>query len=292
MKPGNFLALTTALWMGLGSVALAATDDYPAPTIGTMQVTPKQAKHKKDKPVNIKIDAPKLDLGVSSSRPGLTSFAIKPATSPKTQPGASGRGPVIKPLRPISMPAPGYPRAALASRASPTVKVMFTIRKDGHTDDIRIMTSDTPDAFQQATRDAVARWRFQPKTVDGQPQVQRVTQTIRFTPPPPPAPAPKHEPPSRGRGPVLSGPAPVPVHIVPPEYPRAAALRRTQGYVIVAFTVNSDGRTSDVQVVSSSPRRVFDAAARAAVEQWRFKPYRIDGKAASIRVKQRIQFSP
>ncbi|HET7586981.1 MAG TPA: energy transducer TonB [Gammaproteobacteria bacterium] len=273
-----------------GGAAWAADDpEYTAPTVGVMQVTPKQKREKK-KPLNIKIDAPKLNLGVNTGVSGLTSFATQPTHNASTEQETSGRGPVVKPLRPIRMQAPQYPAAALGDRASATVKVMFTVREDGSTDNIRILTQNAPEAFQNATRDAVRSWRFHPTTVDGDPRAQRVTQTIHFTPPPR-APAPKSAPQSSGRGPSLSGPAPVPVHIVPPQYPRAAARRHAHGYVVVAFTVNSNGSTSDIEVVSSEPRQLFDKAARDAVQQWLFKPYRIDGKPASIRVKQRIQFS-
>ncbi|HET6656233.1 MAG TPA: TonB family protein [Gammaproteobacteria bacterium] len=276
--------------MASGTAWAADDPEYTAPTIGVMQVTPKQTREKKKKPLNIKIDAPKLNLGIDPGMTGLTSFGTRP-TRDTEKPAASGRGPVVKPLRPISMQPPQYPAAALSSRASATVKVMFTVREDGSTDDIRIMTQSAPEAFQAATRDAVKRWRFQPTTVDGDPRAQRVTQTVRFTPPPR-APAPEPKPQSAGRGPALTGPPPVPVHIVPPQYPRAAARRRAEGYVVVAFTVDSNGSTSDIEIVNSEPRSLFDKAARDAVQQWRFKPYRINGKPASIRVKQRIQFAP
>lgn len=86
-------------------------------------------------------------------------------------------------------------------------------------------------------------------------------------------------------------PAPIPVRIEPPQYP-AAARSRPRGYVVVEFTVTASGHTSHIAVVQSSPRNVFDTAAINAVRQWRFKPYRVDGKPASTRVRQRIQFSP
>jgi protein TonB len=51
----------------------------------------------------------------------------------------------------------------------------------------------------------------------------------------------------------------------------AAARRNTQGRVEVSYTINSDGRVSDVQIVSSEPPGVFDRAARDAVEDWRYE---------------------
>jgi protein TonB len=97
---------------------------------------------------------------------------------------------------------------------------------------------------------------------------------------------PKPEKPARGRG-----PAPVPVHIVPPRYP-TSTKSRPSGYVVVDFTVTSSGHTTRATVFKSSPPEVFDDAALDAVRQWSFKPYRIDGKPADVRVRQRIRFSP
>lgn len=58
---------------------------------------------------------------------------------------------------------------------------------------------------------------------------------------------------------------------VAPKYPPVAGRRRQEGQVEVAFTINPDGRVSDVQVLSSDPPRVFDRAAMAAMEDWRFE---------------------
>ncbi|HET7571026.1 MAG TPA: energy transducer TonB [Gammaproteobacteria bacterium] len=310
--------MNRGLWLVLGSAALSlgtlAGSTAPAfaadgpPTVGVMQVTPDQKPAKKQ-PIHIKIDAPKLDLDMHDTQvSGLRSFSVNNHFSGSTDadtssaPAAAGRGPRISPVRPLHTPPPEYPRAEYRDAVSARIEIMYTVRADGTTDDLHIITPNAPEPFKEATRDAVARWTFHPATVDGQPQARRVKQTISFHPPQAAldahrramAQAAQHHAPSapsgRGRGPSIHGPAPVPVHIVSPEYPAAAARRHTDGYVVVAFTVTADGSTSDIQVVSSSPRDTFDAAARAAVAHWRFKPYRIDGKPASVRVQQRIEF--
>jgi protein TonB len=58
---------------------------------------------------------------------------------------------------------------------------------------------------------------------------------------------------------------------VAPKYPPAAGRRRQEGQVEVGFTINPDGRVSDVQVISSDPPRVFDRAAIAAMEDWSYE---------------------
>jgi protein TonB len=59
---------------------------------------------------------------------------------------------------------------------------------------------------------------------------------------------------------------------------------------MVSFTVDPDGKTSDVRVVDSQPRHVFDRAAMDAVERYRFTPAKRNGVAVSSIKQQRIEF--
>jgi protein TonB len=73
-------------------------------------------------------------------------------------------------------------------------------------------------------------------------------------------------------------------------YPTAAMRARQEGWVVVSFTVDPDGSTSDVKVVESQPRHVFDRAAIDAVERYRFNPAMKYGTAVSSVKQQRIEF--
>ncbi len=77
---------------------------------------------------------------------------------------------------------------------------------------------------------------------------------------------------------------------VPPRYPAAAVRSRQEGWVVVSFTVDKDGKTSDVKVVDAQPRRIFDRAAVDAVEQYRFTPAMKNGAPVSSARQQRIEF--
>ena len=59
---------------------------------------------------------------------------------------------------------------------------------------------------------------------------------------------------------------------VDPVFPREAAKIRQTGWVIVDFDVAPDGSTSNIRVVASSPRGVFEAAVVDPLRQWKFEP--------------------
>lgn len=107
------------------------------------------------------------------------------------------------------------------------------------------------------------------------------------TPAPQPAAA---APPSRP-APAAPAPARAPSEVVAvstpaPEFPAAALRRGVGATVVVSFQVNSDGSTSDIQIVSST-NGTFDRSVQSAVRRWKFRP--IDG---SQRVQRTINFAP
>jgi protein TonB len=71
--------------------------------------------------------------------------------------------------------------------------------------------------------------------------------------------------------PVAVAPLEPNVH-VEPRYPRRALSRGIEGRVVVAYTIQPDGSTSDLEVVEAEPPKIFDRSALEAVRQWRFAP--------------------
>jgi len=98
----------------------------------------------------------------------------------------------------------------------------------------------------------------------------------------PAAPAPEQAQPE-------SSPA-VLIRSVNPRYPTQAQRARTEGYVVLSFTVTTDGSTSAIKVVDAQPRHVFDRAAIDAVERWQFKPATRGGQPVTSTVTNRINF--
>ncbi len=71
----------------------------------------------------------------------------------------------------------------------------------------------------------------------------------------------------------------VPVVRVEPIYPQRAAEQYIQGWVLLQFDVTTTGATTNVKVIDSEPKRIFDRAAARAVSKWKYRPKIVDGKA-------------
>lgn len=48
--------------------------------------------------------------------------------------------------------------------------------------------------------------------------------------------------------------------------------------MLLRFTIDETGGVTDVEVINSEPRRVFDQEARRALLRWKYKPKVVDGK--------------
>ena len=77
---------------------------------------------------------------------------------------------------------------------------------------------------------------------------------------------------------------------VKPVYPPRALERGIEGWVDVEFTVQADGKTTDVTVAGASHESYFRREAVAAVEQWKFEPRVFMNRAIAQRSYTRIRF--
>jgi TonB family protein len=83
-----------------------------------------------------------------------------------------------------------------------------------------------------------------------------------------------------------------PIAMPAPDYPETARKQRIGGEVSLIVGVAADGSVSSATVDRSEPEGVFDAAALAAVKQWKFQPLRKDGKAVPGRIRVPVRFDP
>lgn len=82
------------------------------------------------------------------------------------------------------------------------------------------------------------------------------------------------------------------IHYVAPDYPASARARGIAGTVTVAYTVDTQGATSRVRVVSAEPAGIFNRDAVQAVKRWRYAPVIIADAAVAVPTRATIRFAP
>jgi periplasmic protein TonB len=75
---------------------------------------------------------------------------------------------------------------------------------------------------------------------------------------------------------------------VQPVYPEAARKMRVQGPVVLQAIISKEGRIEHLQVVSGHPFLV--KAAAEAVQQWRYRPYVLNGEAVEVETLVTVNF--
>ncbi len=73
-----------------------------------------------------------------------------------------------------------------------------------------------------------------------------------------------------------------------PTYPQIARVARISGTVELLVLVGRDGRVLSVEVLSGSP--LLAAAAKQAVEQWRYRPAILNGQAVEVEARVTVNF--
>lgn len=165
------------------------------------------------------------------------------------------------------------------------VYLEFVVTEDGTVADI-VVRESTAAVFEGAAIAAVERYIFQPNLRDGAPvQTAGVTERIDFDVTNPNAQLP---PRSHDRENAL----PMPVVKIAPRFPENALNAGLEsGYVLVSFTLNPNGKPTDIAVVdSSSPlleQSAVDAASRSA-----YRPQRVNGEpVATEGMRYRVDFN-
>jgi len=79
------------------------------------------------------------------------------------------------------------------------------------------------------------------------------------------------------------------VHRVEPTYPVLAKAARVQGEVVLSAVISTNGDIENLQVVSGHPMLV--PGALAAVKQWRYKPYLLNGQPVEVETTITVTFA-
>jgi len=79
------------------------------------------------------------------------------------------------------------------------------------------------------------------------------------------------------------------IHRVEPTYPPLARQARVQGEVVLSAIIDRDGNIQNLQLVSGHPMLVPSAI--AAVKQWHYKPYLLNGQPVEVETTITVIFA-
>jgi TonB family protein len=189
------------------------------------------------------------------------------------------------------------------------VWIQLLISETGDVEKAEII-SGQPD-LARAVQEAMKKWKFKPYIHNGKPVKVSTKMPFDFAfqnkvtdvdaPPDSSANAPASLASAAGTSPegsggyaaqkirVSSGLAEgLKVHDVQPIYPLEARRSHLQGEVLLQATIGKDGLIHDLKVVKGDP--ILADAAKGAVEQWRYRPYVLEGHPVEVETTIKVIF--
>ena len=116
------------------------------------------------------MDMPNLDIPLQTSRfSGSLIGGVQ-----------MGAGKVSTNVIPLVRIPPRYPMRAARRKIEGWVKVEFTITETGTVKDAIAVESQPGDIFNSSALDAIRKWKFKPKIIDGETFEQRAVQILQF----------------------------------------------------------------------------------------------------------------
>ncbi len=81
-----------------------------------------------------------------------------------------------------------------------------------------------------------------------------------------------------------------PMSRIPPVYPLRARRKGLEGWVRVAFEVDTKGNVSHLTVLEAKPPGIFDRSVIKCVSKWRYKPGTVEGVAVRAKMETTVRF--
>ena len=206
----------------------------------------------------------------------MLAFSASAAPSPaKENPNAA---------LPIVKVAPIYPDEAVQEKIEGHVLLEFVVTETGGVRDAVVVDSEPRGVFDQAALDAVGKFKYKPKVVDGKPvAISGVRNRFSFE---------FEDESATDSGSLTAVPdGTLPIVKVAPTYPDEAVREGIEGHVLLEFVVTESGAVRDPVVLEAEPPGVFDQAALDAVGKFKYKPKVVDGELVEITgVRNRFSF--
>jgi TonB family protein len=239
--------------------------------------------------------------GAQDKSPASSPGQLSPAASPSPSPGDSTRLEILKSQK------ADYPLEAIEKEMQGEVWLKLHISEAGDVESTELISGEP--ILAEAAKDAAQKWKFKPFIRNGRP-VKVSTQlpfdfafknNIKVLAPAEVAKSAAVSPTAEGSGPSSAAVVPSKkvrmsqgamegsvIYRVEPVYPLAAKRIHLQGEVVLQATVGKDGRIHDLKLQSGDP--VLAQAAIGAVQQWRYRPYSLNGDPVEVETTVRIQF--
>jgi protein TonB len=123
---------------------------------------------------------PQLAMNMPSMSMPLNNSGGPYIGTPGAGGGNGGIGVMDAEVVPLVQVPANYPSKAKRAKLEGYVKLSVVIRPDGSVSTAKVIESKPKRLFDKAAKDAILRWKFKPKMVDGKNVAQKATQVIEF----------------------------------------------------------------------------------------------------------------
>lgn len=208
---------------------------------------------------------------------------------------------------------PKYPADAQNQQMQGRVWVHITVDEAGNVVSVEPISGEGP--LLAAAITAMKEWKFEPYIQDGHPvrvstkmhydfaftdKIRDNSAGVALATPPPAKDIPRVDEAANGSGTadgskvqrvrILQGTSQgLLVHQVAPVYPTTALRNHVQGTVVLRAVIGKDGLIKNLEVVTS-PSDALGQAAKEAVEQWKYRPYTLNGDPVEIDTTINVNF--
>ena len=130
------------------------------------------------------LNIPNIDIPLSTSRFSssvVAGLSVAAGNAGPSVPGlTAGTGTISTDIIPLVRIPPRYPMRAANRRVEGQVTVEFTITKTGTVSDAVVIDAKPSTIFNRSALEAIRKWKFKPKIIEGQAVEQRARQTLQF----------------------------------------------------------------------------------------------------------------
>lgn len=178
-----------------------------------------------------------------------------------------------------------YPKDAFDRFVQGRVLLRVRVSETGDVNSVEV-TSGNP-MLTGAAIEAVRQWKFRPLIKDGKAVPAVTSIPIDFS-----IPGIKNCLDETSRQSFVQVPQSVSegylMHAVSPVYPDVARAARIQGPVVLCAVIDTQGKVKNVEVAGGRPE--LSSSAKYAVQQWRYRPYVVDGKPVDVKTQVVVWF--